>query len=212
MGMETFTVRAHLRSPFIQQGYTTLDALLMAVLGRGDVSDILHCEDDLYFASAAMPVSVQERRAKGAQFVASMRPELSPVWGEVIAPNTRGGDVQIGLARQREGGNVLSSYPSIVAQGIEWAATGDMHAVLAVLETVGSIGKRRAAGYGEVSHWEVEPGSLDGISGFLGEPLRPVPTERWKLGGDWVPIEAAWRGPYWDVRNRTKCFVPDLQA
>lgn len=206
--MERFTLRAHLRSPIIQRGFGTLDALLMAVLGRGDVSELLRCEDGLYYASAGMPTDVVDKQR--ASFVASMRPERTPEWLDVIAPNTRQGDVQIGVARQREAGNVLNAYSAVVAQAVEWYATGDMPSVLQVVQDIPFIGKRRASGFGEVIRWEVESGELDGLVGYLGEPLRPIPTERWTEGGDWVPVEAAWKAPYWDVRNRTRCFVPEV--
>jgi hypothetical protein len=205
-----FVLRAHLRSPVIQRGYSTLDALLMAVLGRGDVSDLLRCEDGLYYASAGFPVEVIDQAL--AAFVASMRPEHTPGWSQVIQGNTRGGDVQIGLTRQRQGGNVLNAYTAQVARAVEWYATGDLEAVLKAVRDVPFIGKRRSAGYGEVERWETEPGDLDGVVGYLGEPLRPVPTERWTAGGDWIPVEAAWKAPYWEVRNRTRCFVPEIAA
>ncbi len=208
--MDTFVLRARLRSPVIQRGYSTLDALLMAVLGRGDVTDLLHCVDGLYYASAGFPVDVIGQSP--ASFVASMRPEHTPCWGHVIQPNTKDGDVQIGLARRREGGNVLNAYTASTARAVEWYATGHMDAVLAVVQSVSFIGKKRSAGYGEVEHWHAQHDDLDGLIGYLGEPLRPVPTERWTAGGDWIPMEAAWKAPYWDVRNRTCCFVPTMTA
>lgn len=221
--MVPFTLKAHLKSPIIRRGFVTLDALLMAVLGRGEVSDLLYCEEDLYFASAGtMDVGDQTLTAS---FVASMRAEHTPQWLDVVAPNTRNpnirfidgakgreklNDLRIGLSRQREGGNVINAYRAQASTKIEWYATGKPEEVLAILKDVPFIGKRRTAGYGEVSRWEVEPGDLDGLSGYLDEPLRPVPVDRWKLGGDWIPLEAAWKAPYWDVRNRTKCFVPTI--
>lgn len=206
--MQAFVLRAYLRTPLIQMGYTTLDALLMATLETGDVSHLLRCETGLYYASAGFPV--EGIAGPNAAFIASMRPEHTPEWLDVIAPNTMKGDVQIGLARQREGGNVLNSYPTTTASAVEWYATGDMSAVLEVVAPIMFIGKRRASGYGEVVRWEAEPGVLDGIVGHLGEPLRPIPVERWTEGGDWVPVEAAWKPPYWEVRNRTKCYVPEV--
>lgn len=219
--MVPFTIRARLSSPVIRQGFLTLDALLMSVLGRGDVSDLLMCEADLYFASAGT-VAVGAAQ-QTASFVASMRPEHTPGWLDVVTPNTanadlgfaegakgraRLNDLRIGLSRQREGGNVINAYRAVSGAEIEWYATGIPEEVLAALKEVPFIGKRRTAGYGEVMHWDVQPGELDGVSGYLDEPLRPIPVDRWKLGGDWIPVEAAWKAPYWDVRNRTKCFVP----
>lgn len=219
--MTPFVLRAHLQTPLIRRGFVTLDALAMAILGRGDVTDLLHCEADLYFASAGTLVTTGITAS--ASFVASMRPEHSPQWLDLVAPNTlnqdlpvpdgakgraRYNDLKIGLSRQREGGNIINAYPASVSPTVEWYATGHPDRVLEVLKEVPFIGKRRTSGYGEVSRWEVEPGELDGLSGYLGEPLRPVPVDRWDRGGAWIPVEAAWKAPYWDVRNRTKCYVP----
>jgi hypothetical protein len=205
--LETFVLRAHLRTPIIRRGFVTLDALLMATLGTGDVSHLVRCEEGLYFASAGF--AVDATATQRASFVASMRPEHSPQWLEVVRSNTLDGDLKIGLSRQREGGNIISAYTATVAKAIEWYATGEAQSVLDVMHTVGFIGKRRTAGFGEVTHWETEPGDLDGLVGYGNEPLRPIPTERWTSGGDWVPVEAAWKAPYWDVRSRTRCFVPE---
>lgn len=219
--MEKFSIRAHLETPIIFRGQVTLDALLMSVLGKGDVSHLLRCDDGLYFASAVIPENTGlEQRAA---FVASMRPEHTPEWRDLIRPNTktegipatstpadtgRLNDVVIGVARQRTAGNILSGYWAKTTPFVEWHAIGDPEAVLNVLKDVPCIGKRRVAGYGEVDRWELSQSELDGVSGYMNEPLRPVPVERWVHGGDWIPVEAAWKAPYWEVRNRTKCYVP----
>ena len=155
--MKPFVLRAHLRSPIIRRGFVTLDALLMAILSRGDVSDLLRCEQDLYFASSGFAVdAVASQRAS---FVASMRPEHSPHWLDVLNPSTKDGDLRIGLSRQREAGNIINGYQATVARAIEWYATGHADAVLEVLQPVRFIGKKRSAGYGEVARWEVEGAS-----------------------------------------------------
>jgi len=69
--MERFSITAHLKSPLISTGPLTLDALLMSVLGTGDVRQLLHCEDDLYFASAC--IQYENSLVHRAAFVASMR-------------------------------------------------------------------------------------------------------------------------------------------
>lgn len=210
--MHRFTLRAYLRSPVIRQGYLTLDALLMAELGRGDVSDLIRCDDGLYCASAAF--MADEIAQQPAAFVASMRPERTPEWLDVILPNSTNAlghkDVGIGERRAREAGNVISTYTAKVAGAVEWYATGDKDAVLAALQGVCFIGKRRAAGYGEVVRWEADPGELDGLVGYLSEPLRPIPVVRWPHGGDHIAIDTAWRPAYWEIRNRAKCFAPPL--
>jgi hypothetical protein len=219
--MKNFAIRAELKVPVILKGYSTLDALLMSVLGKGNVSELLKCVDDLYYASAALPEELG--LTQRASFVASMRPEHTPEWRNVLHPNTRTeglpkyaemqgakkmNDLRIGLARQREAGNILNDYPARYTPVVEWHAVGDAEAVFEVLKRVPFIGKRRAAGYGEVDEWSILESDLDGIVGYANEPLRPIPVERWPHGGNWVPEEAAWKAPYWEVRNRTKCFVP----
>jgi hypothetical protein len=185
-----------------------LDALLMSCLTTGDVSHLLLCKDDLYFASSGF--AVDANATQRVSFVASLRPEHSPQWLDVLRSNTKNGDLKIGLSRQRDGGNIINAYTATVASAIEWYATGDMQAVLDVVKSIPFIGKRRTSGFGQVKQWEVASGELDGLVGFAGEPLRPVPTDRWSEGGDWTPVEAAWKAPYWDVRNRTCCFVPEV--
>lgn len=222
--MRPFILRANLNSPVVIQGYLTLDAMLMAVLETGDVSSLIKLEDELYYASAAFLVEPGPYKQR-ASFVASLRPEYTPEWREIIRPNTKnadalpigndfeikGGlnDLRIGVTRQRDGGNIISAYQATPAKAVEWYATGNAQEVLNAIKDIPFIGKRRSSGYGQVAGWEVEDGELDGISGYLGEPLRPLPVERWPHGGDWVAIEAAWKAPYWDVRNRTKCYAPE---
>lgn len=186
----------------------------MLVLGKGDVSDLLRCEDDLYYVSAGIAESTGlEQRAV---FVASMRPEHTPEWRDLIKPNTktdglpayaipagnpRMNDVVIGVARQRTAGNILSSYWEKSTPFLEWHAVGDPEGVLAALKDVPYIGKRRVSGYGEITNWELAPSELDGICRYLNEPLRPIPVDRWTYGGDWIPVEAAWKAPNWEVRS-----------
>ena len=208
------------------RGYLTLDALLMAELVTGDVSHLLQLDDGLYRASAAFLVDPLDQKQK-ASFVASMRPEHHPELRELIAPNThtpnappllhthrvRGkvNDVVIGRAKRREAGNILNQYAAHVATAIEWYATGHPDQVLSVVSGIAFIGKKRSAGYGEVGVWQVLPGTLDGLSDELGEPLRPVPVDRWPLDTTLIASEAAWRAPYWDIRNRTKCYTPEAR-
>lgn len=205
--MNSFVIRAKLMTPLIRNGYMTLDALLMAELQRGEVRNLIRCVDDLYYASAVFLTDYAG--SIKASFVASMRPERTPEWLDVIAPNTKAGDVSIGDSRAKEAGNVINSYDARVASGVEWYATGDRAAVLKALEGVRFIGKRRAAGYGEVARWEVDDGDLDGLVGYLGEPLRPVPANRWMEGGDQIAIDTAWKPPYWAIENRAKCYAPE---
>jgi hypothetical protein len=205
--MEAFTITARLLTPLIRNGYMTLDALLMAELQRGDVGDLIMCVDGLYYASAV--VLDGDAGKITASFVASMRPDRTVEWLNVIAPNTKGNDLAIGDSRAREAGNVINAYDATVASAAVWYATGHKDAVLAALKDVRFIGKRRSAGYGEVSGWEADTGQLDGLVGYGGEPLRPIPVARWTEGGDQIAIDTAWKPPYWEIANRAKCYAPE---
>ena len=222
--LQTFTLRATLKTPVIMRGYLTLDALLMAELVTGDVSHLLKRDAQLYYARAAFLVDPPEEKQK-ASFVASMRPEHHPELRELIAPNThtpnappllhthrsRGNvnDVAIGRARRKEAGNILNQYVAHAAAAVEWYATGHAEQVWQVVQDIAFIGKKRSAGYGEIDAWQVIPGHLDGLTDDFGEPLRPVPVERWPTSATLIPSEAAWCAPYWDIRNRTKCYTPE---
>ena len=80
--MESFTLRAVLTSPVIMRGHCTLDAVLMAVLNTGDVSNMIKCVDDLYYASAAMRLNTGE--TKSVSFVSSMMTTTKGhIWAEM---------------------------------------------------------------------------------------------------------------------------------
>lgn len=180
----------------------------MSSLCTGDVSHLLRCDDDLYYASSGFAVNAVATQK--VSFVASMRPEHSTYWLDVIKTNTQDNDLRIGLTRQRESGNIINAYSATVVSAIEWYATGHMQPVLEAVQSIHFIGKKRTSGYGEVSQWEAEASDLDGLVGYGAEPLRPVPTERWTGSSNLIPVEAAWKAPYWEVKNRTRCFVPEI--
>ena len=115
----------------------------------------------------------------------------------------------IGRARRKEAGNILNQYVAHAAAAVEWYATGHAEQVWQVVQDIAFIGKKRSAGYGEIDAWQVIPGHLDGVTDDFGEPLRPVPVERWPTSATLIPSEAAWCAPYWDIRNRTKCYTPE---
>lgn len=191
----------------------TLDALLMAKLQTGDVSHLIQCVEGLYYCSAAIFESTGIRQV--AAFSASMRADRTYEWPDVIArgrpgKRTPGGDVTIGPGRKSTAGNVLNSYSAACTPFVEWHATGDGHAILDILKDIPAIGKRRTSGYGEVANWELGESDLDGLVGYANEPLRPIPVDRWTHGGDWIAVDAAWKAPYWEVRNRDKCYAPEV--
>jgi hypothetical protein len=205
-----FSVTAYLSAPFVTGGgYMTLDGLLAARLFE-ELQDIeaahaavpIKRNAGLACASGAIyePVSVDR-----IAFVAQLRAghSLNP---DLIKKNKRGTlhrDVNdTSLC------NVMNAYKLITAPAITWYGEGDGDEVMRLLSGVEFIGKRRASGFGRVTRWEFADGDLDGITGYAGEPLRPVPVEMFS-GDDGGPVvDAAWRLPYWSPVNRAACYVP----
>ncbi len=212
--MSRFRVTAHLKAPLVLGGgYFTLDGLLGALLfDRLDDVDAAHAAiplantSGLFHASAAIYEPIDVGRTT---FVASLRAQhdLDP---ELLRKNKAGTATHraISTKRERDFGNVFNTYRRVVAPTIDWYAEGDVDAVRELLRDAHFIGKRRASGFGEVENWTIEPDELDGITGHLDEPLRPVPVEL--FGGDQTAIkaDAAWRPAYWNPAHRAICFVP----
>jgi hypothetical protein len=205
-----FSVTAYLSAPFVTGGgYMTLDGLLAARLFE-ELQDIdaahkavpLKRNAGLTCASGAIyePVSVER-----VAFVAQLRAghSLNP---DLIKKNKHG-------ALHRDVSdtafcNVMNVYTLITAPAITWYGEGDDNEVKCLLSGVEFIGKRRASGFGRVTRWEFSDSDLDGITGYAGEPLRPVPITMFS-GEDAGPIvDAAWRLPYWSPVNRAACYVP----
>ena len=203
-------VTAHLASPFVTSGagFMTLDGLLAALIfdATGSIerahSEIpIACTDGLYHASGAVYEAIETGKVC---FVAQLRPAhgIDP---DLILKNKHG---QLHRKFDTSLTNVMNHYPQIAAPALTWYCEGDAERIEALLRPVEFIGKRRASGYGQVACWEIEPGDLDGITGYADEPLRPVPVDRYTGDRSAVIEDAAWRPAYWDARNRTACYVP----
>ena len=203
-------VIASMKSPFLKVGHMTLDGILAAQL-----FDELH---DVDAAHAAVPIkqtnglfhasaAVFEHIDKARQaFIAGLR-QVHSIDPDLIKKNKRG---QLHKKFDTSLTNVMNSYPVYAAPEITWYAEGDATEVERLLRPIQFIGKRRASGFGEISGWQIEDGELDGLVGYAGEPLRPVPVEMF-AGDKSLPIvDAAWRPAYWNVLNRAACYAPSL--
>jgi len=212
--MSRFRITAHMKAPIIfGGGYATLDGLLGALLfDRLDDVDAAHAAiplvstEGLFHASAAIYEPIEEGRTT---FVASLRAQhdLDP---DLIRKSKDGTATHraISTKRERDFGNVFNTYRRVVVPTIDWYAEGDPGAVMELLDEARFIGKRRASGFGEVERWMVEPDELDGITGHLDEPLRPVPVEMFRGDQTAIKADAAWRPAYWNPAHRAICFVP----
>ena len=213
--MEKLTITAHMKTPFITGGgYMTFDALLAGIL-FDQLQDVeaahssvpVKCTDGLFHASAAMYEPLDQSRVA---FVANMRAEHS--LDADLFPRKKNGAIhkKIGRHRRRDFGMVMNSYDSVQVESLEWHVEGDNEEIFKLINPISFIGKRRASGFGEVDRWSIEPSELDGLTGFLDEPMRPIPIERFKGDTASLKVDAAWRPAYWHPANRAICYAPEL--
>ena len=210
--MERFTIKADMVSPAIISTLT-LDGLLGAVL-FDDLQNVeeahaaipLRCSDGLYHASQAQPVGSPQHGKHtliaGLRATHDLDLDLIKL-GKGGKPHST-----LGLARRKEFGNVMNGYQTIMAESMQWHAEGDAEQVLALLQSVEFIGKKRTAGFGQVRGWRLVESALDGITDHDGQPLRPVPLPLWTGRPNVIRADAAWRPAYWLPQHRAVCAVP----
>lgn len=206
--MDRIKVTAHLLAPVVTGGgYMTFDGLLAALLfDRLQDVDAAHAavpirqSDGLFHASAAIMEATREHVA----FIAALRPDhgIDP---DLILKNRHG---QLHRKFDTSLTNVMNSYALLTAPTVTWYAEGDPERIRQLVEPVEFIGKRRASGFGSVARWDIEPDDLDGIEGPFGEPLRPVPVDRFSGDKSHPVVDAAWRPAYWNPLHRTACYAP----
>ena len=216
--MEKLKITAKMKTPFITGGgYMTFDALLAGIL-FDQLQDVemahssvpIQCTDGLFHASAAFYESIDQSRIA---FVANLRADHS-ISLDQIQKNKAGDGPhrKLGRTRTREFGAVMNSYDCHFAEQIEWYVDGNADEILKLIDPISFIGKRRASGFGEVDQWDIEKAELNGLTGILDEPLRPIPIEMFKGDPSSIKVDAAWRPAYWHPDNRAICFAPDLTA
>lgn len=206
--MERLRITATLLAPVVTGGgYMTLDGLLAALL-FDELQDVeaahaaipIRATEGLYHASAAILEATRDR----VTFIAALRPDHS-IDPDLILKNRHG---QLHRKFDTSLTNVLNTYTQLTAPNVTWYAEGDPDKIYRLLAPVQFIGKRRASGFGRVSHWHIEPDDLDGIEGPFGEPLRPVPIDMFKGDATHPIVDAAWRPAYWNPLHRTACYAP----
>lgn len=204
--MQPLIVTALLEGPVIRgRGQLTLDALLSsAIFDRtADISAAhdtvpVYRTEGLYWASRAI---YEPFHSQGHAIVQSFRPDdvwLDPQW---LKKNKHG---LIHTKFSNLPDPVLNSYRAESIPSMTWYCTGDEERIRDLLDDITHIGKKRSA---LVKCWTVESGDLDGLHGYLDEPLRPVPVALWDGDRSGVIVDAAWAPAYWDVIRRTACYI-----
>ncbi len=211
--MDKLTITMTLKSPLITNGgYMTFDALLAALLfdQSGDFEEAhsaipLRNTAGIWHGSAAVFAPLASERKS---FIANLRADHD-LDLDLLSKNTKGNaHTTIGPKRRRQFGPVANSYTMVAAKEVAWYAEGDGDAIQRLLAPLDFIGKRRASGFGEVAHVSVEAGDLDGLTGYFGDPLRPIPENLFTGDRNSLRVDAAWRPAYWHPANRAICYVP----
>ena len=112
---------------------------------------------------------------------------------------------------QTDGGKYKSLRKPVFTRmvpSIGWYAVGDAQQCEAMLQFVTSVGAYRAAGYGQVLRWEVEPVVEDWHFLKNGGLMRPVPLAALPDGVSHRTMQWAWRSPFQLSENRALCAMP----
>jgi hypothetical protein len=207
---KTMTITATMKTPFIKVGHMTIDGILASQL-FDELNDVDNAHaaipikqtQGLFHASAAIFEPYEKTKAA---FIAAFR-ETHSIDPAHIKKNKHG---QLHKKFDSSLTNVMNSYPVYSAAEITWYAEGDAAEVERLLRPIQFVGKRRASGFGEVESWQIEEGELDGLVGYGGEALRPIPIDMFTGDKSQPIVDAAWRPAYWNVLNRAACYAPSL--
>lgn len=96
----------------------------------------------------------------------------------------------------------------IPAYGVRFFFNGDLKEIERLMSTVGHIGKKRAQGGGEVSHFFIRPMEHDWSIVKDGISMRSIPTKMLKSFGDMRCMLMAYRFPSWANENICMCVAP----
>ena len=214
--MQRLMITAFLTSPVLTSGgYQTFDGILASQIFDilGDVEAAhdavpIARTDGLFHASAAFFEEFAPRQK--VSVVASLRAthDLRP---DLLLRKRGRVHAKISTGTRSAFGAVSSSFVQISARSATWYVEGDRSKIEDLLmgdRPIRGIGARRQSGLGAVSEWLVEDCDLNGITGYDGEILRPVPIGMMRTNKDLHVVDAAWRTAYWLHEHRAACYVP----
>ena len=149
-------------------------------------------------------------------FAAKLDP--SDINTELVKPNAEKGTAwRYGTSRVRECGNVLGFYQTMLVQNVWYfGITNDADKLERLVYQIENIGKKRGVGFGALhkdqTQCYIDMGKTNGIVGPGGNPLRPIPVSAGiKVKEGAIIGDYAWRPAYWNIENRSACYIPDEQ-
>ena len=216
--MQRLMITAILNSPLlIREGYLTFDGILASqlfdVIGQVDEAHAavpIANTDGLFHASAALFDEVRPRRA--VSIIGSLRASHD-LWPSMLMQKRGRVHAKISQGTRSSFGAVSNSFTEINARSATWYVEGERSLIEDLLlgdRRIYGIGARRQSGSGSVVEWQIDEGDLNGITGYDGEFLRPVPVQMVKTNQDRPIVDAAWRPAYWRPEHRAACYVPEV--
>lgn len=104
-------------------------------------------------------------------------------------------------------------FPQVIrtVSDIEFYAMGTADKVRDLLAYIPAVGKKNAAGWGNVSEWIVEGFAEDWTTDGKYGLMRPMPVSEYDANGRAYTIgECAIRPPAWKACNHTLCYIPKV--
>jgi len=107
------------------------------------------------------------------------------------------------------GKNRLGRLPVVVTPTLTWRAIGDRRGIVRLAKRITHVGTWRAAGYGQVVHWDVTMHAVDDPESVLvrdGRAQRTLPAS-WVEDAETVTTGAI-QAPYWHPARQGASIVP----
>jgi len=104
-------------------------------------------------------------------------------------------------------------FPQVIrtVSDIEFYGVGTISKIRELLSYIHAIGKKPAAGWGQVREWIVEPFPEDWSTAGKYGLMRPMPVESYKPDRhDYQIMECALLPPYWKTDKTELCYMPKV--
>jgi hypothetical protein len=120
------------------------------------------------------------------------------------------GSAKWGNTRQRDCGNVMSSYIGHLTQAIWYFFESKKpQEVEQILGRLTHLGKGNRKGWGQIDNAiELNSANVNGLVDSSGNPLRPIPMDKdFRVNPESIRADVTWRPAYWNHENSAPCFI-----
>lgn len=105
----------------------------------------------------------------------------------------------------------LTRFILISAPIARWIGVGDPDVLLKLIEDAGSLGARKAEGFGRIRSVKWTETDEDPLIDREGRARRPIPINHpaaRRLSNSSIQGVSSWRAPYWDASDARVCHLP----